>query len=302
VLRIRKESIVTVIDREVKLDVEWLSGSIGAVIRGLDLRDLDESTVAAVRQVWLERKVVFFPGQHLDPDSHLAFAARFGNPTEGHPVIPGIAGYPNIFEIDYTKARELYATYGDVTTRRQGINWHTDVTFVKRPPLGSILNAKVIPPSGGDTMWSDQGAALRDLSPSLQAYLSTLHAVHDGRDTFKNALDKFGKGKWEGKQFEELEPATHPVVRTHPETGEKVLFVNPGFTSHIVELDRPESDVLLRFLYEHSVRPEFTVRYHWTAGDIGFWDNRSTQHAVVGDFGKQHRLIQRVTLKGDAPA
>lgn len=292
---------MTVIDREVQLDVEWLSGSIGAVIRGLDLRDLDEETVAAVRQVWLERKVVFFPGQHLDPDSHLAFAANFGTPTEGHPVIPGIAGYPNIFEIDYTKARELYATYGDVTTRRQGINWHTDVTFVKRPPLGSILNAKVIPPSGGDTLWSDQGAALRDLSPSLQDYLSTLHAVHDGRETFKNALKQFGKAKWEGKQFEELEPVVHPVVRTHPETGEKVLFVNPGFTSHIVELDRPESDVLLKFLYEHSVRPEFTVRYHWTAGDIGFWDNRSTQHAVVGDFGAQHRLIQRVTLKGDQP-
>jgi alpha-ketoglutarate-dependent taurine dioxygenase len=293
---------VTVIDREVQLDVEWLSGSIGAVIRGLDLRDLDEQAVAAVRQVWVERKVLFFPGQHLDPDSHLAFAAHFGTPTEGHPVIPGIAGYPNIFEIDYTKARELYATYGDVATRRQGINWHTDVTFVKRPPLGSILNAKVIPPSGGDTMWSDQGAALRDLSPSLQEYLSTLHAVHDGRETFKNALKQFGKAKWEGKQFEELEPVVHPVVRTHPETGEKVLFVNPGFTSHIVELDRPESDVLLKFLYEHSVRPEFTVRYHWTAGDIGFWDNRSTQHAVVGDFGEQHRLIQRVTLKGDQPA
>jgi taurine dioxygenase len=301
VLRERKESIVTVIDRDVQLDVQWLSGSIGAVIRGLDLRDLDERTVAAVRQVWLERKVVFFPGQNLDPDSHLAFASYFGTPTEGHPVIPGIPGYPNIFEIDYTKARELYATYGDVATRRQGIDWHTDVTFVKRPPLGSILNAKVIPPSGGDTLWSDQGAALRDLSPSLQEYLSTLHAVHDGRDTFKNALKRFGKAKWEGKQFEELEPVTHPVVRTHPETGEKILFVNPGFTSHIVELDRRESDVLLRFLYEHSVRPEFTVRYHWTAGDIGFWDNRSTQHAVVGDFGTQHRLIQRVTLKGDAP-
>jgi taurine dioxygenase len=293
---------VTVIDREVQLDVQWLSGSIGAVIHGLDLRDLDAGTVAAIRRVWLERKVVFFPGQHLDPDSHLAFAALFGTPTEGHPVIPGIAGYPNIFEIDYTKARELYATYGDVTTRRQGINWHTDVTFVRRPPLGSILNAKVIPPSGGDTMWSDQGAALRDLSPSLQEYLSTLHAVHDGRATFKNALEKFGKAKWEGQTFEELEPVTHPVVRTHPETGEKVLFVNPGFTSHIVELDRPESDVLLKFLYEHSVRPEFTVRYHWSAGDIGFWDNRSTQHAVVGDFGSQHRLIQRVTLKGDQPA
>jgi alpha-ketoglutarate-dependent taurine dioxygenase len=175
------------------------------------------------------------------------------------------------------------------------------VTFVQRPPLGSILNAKVIPPSGGDTMWSDQGAALADLSANLQEYLSTLHAVHDGREAFKNILERVGKGTWEGKEFEELEPVVHPVVRTHPETGEKVLFVNPGFTSHIAELDRRESDVLLNFLYQHSVRPEFIVRYHWKAGDVGFWDNRSTQHAVVGDFGTQHRVIQRVTLKGDRP-
>jgi taurine dioxygenase len=241
------------------------------------------------------------PGQHLDPDAHLAFAARFGPPTEGHPVIPGIPGYPNIFEIDYTKAREPNATYGDVVSRRQGIDWHTDVTFVKRPPLGSILNAKVIPPSGGDTLWSDQGAALADLSPSLQSYLSTLHAVHDGREAFKNILERVGKGSWDGKEFVGLEPVVHPIVRTHPETGEKVLFVNPGFTSHIVELDCRESDALLNFLYQHSVRPEFIVRYHWKAGDVGFWDNRSTQHAVVGDFGTQHRLIQRVTLKGDQP-
>jgi alpha-ketoglutarate-dependent taurine dioxygenase len=292
---------MTLIDEDVKLDVQQLSGSIGAVIHGVNLRDLDDATVAAIREVWLRRKVVFFPEQHLDPDAHLAFAARFGVSTEGHPVIPGIPGYPNIFEIDYTKARELYTTYGDVVSRRQGIDWHTDVTFVSRPPLGSILNAKVIPPSGGDTMWSDQGAALRDLSPSLQSYLSTLHAVHDGREAFKNILERVGKGSWDGKEFVELEPVVHPVVRTHPETGEKVLFVNPGFTSHIVELDRRESDVLLHFLYQHSVRPEFVVRYHWTAGDVGFWDNRSTQHAVVGDFGTQHRVIQRVTLKGDEP-
>ena len=293
--------IVTIVDEELKLDVEPLSGSIGAVIRGVDLRDMSDDEVAAIRKVWLARKVVFFPQQHLSPDAHLAFAGRFGIPTEGHPVIPGIDGYPNIFEIDYTKSRELYATYGDVATRRKGIDWHTDVTFVKRPPLGSILNAKVIPHSGGDTMWSDQGAAFADLSPSLQNYLSTLHAVHDGRDAFKNILERVGKGNWEGKEFADLEPATHPVVRTHPETGERVLFVNPGFTSHIVELDGHESAALLEFLYQHSVRPEFTVRYHWTQGDVGFWDNRSTQHAVVGDFGAQHRVIQRVTLKGDQP-
>jgi taurine dioxygenase len=292
---------MTFLDREVKLDVVPLSGSIGAVIRDVDLRNLDQGTVDAIRRVWLERKVVFFQGQHLDPDSHLAFASLFGEPTEGHPVIPGIKGYPNIFEIDYTKARELYASYGDISTRKQGLDWHTDVTFVKHPPLGSILNAVHIPPSGGDTLFSDQQAAYEGLSPSLQDYLLTLHAVHDGRDAFKGALERFGKGNWEGEVEVDIAPVVHPVVRTHPETGARVLFVNPGFTSHIVELDRGESNALLSFLYNHSVRPEYSARYHWTQGDVGFWDNRATQHSVVGDFGKQHRVIQRVTLKGDTP-
>ena len=119
----------------------------------------------------------------------------------------------------------------------------------------------------------------------MQSYLGTLHAVHDGRRPSRTSSERVGKGKWDGRSSCELEPVVHPVVRTHPETGERALFVNPGFTSHIVELDRRESDALLGFLYHHSVRPEFVVRYHWSAGDVGFWDNRSTQHAVVGDFG-----------------
>ncbi len=285
----------------VDLDVVPLSGTIGAEIRGLDLRDLDDATVAAVRQVWLDRKVVFFPGQDLGPDEHLAFATRFGEPTEGHPVIPGIEGHPEVFEIDYTAARELYASYGDVSTRSRGIHWHTDVTFVKRPPLGSILRAVVVPPAGGDTLFSDQQAAFESLSPALQGFLSTLTAVHDGRAQFKGVLDLVGEGTWEGETFTALEPVEHPVVRTHPETGARTLFVNPGFTSHIKELERAESDALLQFLYAHSVKPEHTVRYHWHTGDIGFWDNRATQHAVSGDFGDQHRVIQRVTLRGDEP-
>jgi alpha-ketoglutarate-dependent taurine dioxygenase len=128
-----------------------------------------------------------------------------------------------------------------------------------------------------------------------------LHAVHDGRAQFGSVLERVGEGKWDGAELAALEPVVHPVVRTHPETGAKVLFVNPGFTSHIVELERPESDALLSFLYAHSVRPEFVVRYHWSQGDLGFWDNRATQHSVVGDFGDQHRVIQRVTIKGDEP-
>ena len=126
-------------------------------------------------------------------------------------------------------------------------------------------------------------------------------AVHDGRAAFRSALDRNGPGRWEGEELRELRPVVHPVVRNLTESGGRALFVNPGFTSHIVELSRPESDALLSFLYQHSVKPEFTVRYHWRAGDVGFWDNRSTQHSVVGDFGDQHRVIQRVTVKGEVP-
>ena len=295
------EAPPTPVDAPVDLDVRPLSGTIGAEIRGLDLRQLDDATVAAVRRVWLDRKVVFFPEQHLDPDEHLAFARRFGEPTEGHPVIPGLDGHPEVFEIDYTAARSLQGTYGDISTRYRGVSWHTDVTFVARPPLGSILRAVVVPAAGGDTLFSDQQAALAGLSPALQEFLGTLTAVHDGRGQFQGILDLVGEGSWEGEKLLALEPVEHPVVRTHPETGARALFVNPGFTSHIAQLDRAESDALLAFLFAHSVKPEYTVRYHWRAGDVGFWDNRATQHAVTGDFGDQHRVIQRVTLRGDEP-
>jgi alpha-ketoglutarate-dependent taurine dioxygenase len=287
------------------LEVRRLSAHIGAEVRGLDLRAIGDDTVAAVRTLLLRHKVVFFPGQHLDPAAHLAFARRFGEPTAAHPVIPGIEGFPEVFEIDYSKQREVYASYGEVARRqRRGVSWHTDVTFVRRPPLGSILNAVVMPEAGGDTTWSNQVAAFAALSPSLQAYLSTLSAVHDGRAQFSAILDRKSDGEaveWEGERYEALEPVTHPVVRTHPETGERALFVNAGFTKHIVELEAGESEALLAFLYSHSTKPEFTVRYHWTTGDVAFWDNRATQHAVVGDFGDAHRVIQRVTLRGDEP-
>ncbi len=285
------------------LDVTLLSGAIGAEIRGVDLSEpLADDVLAAIRHVWLDRKVVFFPGQHLDSAQHIAFASQFGEPTEGHPVIPGIADHPEVFEIDYTASRELYAAYGDIAERGNGVSWHTDVTFVKRPPLGSILRAVEVPPSGGDTLFSDQEAALAALSPALQAFLETLTATHDGSAQFKPILEYVGAGTWEGAAFTALDPVTHPVVRVHPETGRKALFMNPGFTTRINELSRAESDTLLRFLFDHAVQPQFTVRYHWHTGDLGFWDNRATQHSVVGDFGEQHRVIQRVTLRGTEPA
>ena len=219
--------------------------------------------------------------------------------------IPGIEGFPEVFEIDYTKAAKRQRGSRAAADPYEGLAWHTDVTFVESPPLGSILNALVIPPSGGDTQFSDQRAAYEALSEVMRAFLDGLVAVHDGGPSFGKALAARKQrlddgGDWEGKQYSELEPVEHPVIRTHPETGRKSLFVNPGFTSHIKGLTRAESANLLQFLYDHSTKPQFTVRYHWHAGDLGFWDNRVTQHSVVGDF-TEHRVIQRVTLRGDKP-
>jgi taurine dioxygenase len=272
------------------LDVHPLSGTIGAEIRGLDLHGpLDAITVAAVRRAWLRYKVVFFPGACLAPDEHVAFARNFGAPTPAHPIMPGIDGYPEIFEIDYTAARRRTGTGPRAYSLDRGVAWHSDVTFAERPPMGSILNAVEVPECGGDTMWSDQQAAFEGLSPMLQEFVSRLTAVHDAGGAFGAASDQ------------RPAPVEHPVVRTHSETGAQVLFVNPTFTSHIKELAVDEGDALLAFLYAHSVRPEYTVRYHWRPGDLGFWDNRCTQHAVAGDFGDRPRRIQRVTLEEDRP-
>jgi alpha-ketoglutarate-dependent taurine dioxygenase len=151
-------------------------------------------------------------------------------------------------------------------------------------------------------MWTNQVAAYAGLSDALARFLDGLTAVHDGRAQFSQLLaGRDTDVEWDGRIYDALEPVVHPVVRTHPETGERALFVNPGFTSHIVELERAESDAVLGYLYAHSIKPEYTVRYHWSQGDIGFWDNRATQHSVIGDFGTQHRVIQRVTLRGDQP-
>jgi alpha-ketoglutarate-dependent taurine dioxygenase len=284
-----------------QLDIAPLSGTIGAEIRNLDLHQtLDPETVAAVRRTLLDYKVIFFPGAHLSPEEHKDFAALFGEPTVAHPVIPGLDDHKEVFEIDYTKARELYKQrptqeYGD----RE--RWHTDVTFVERPPLGSILNAIVIPPAGGDTLWADTNAAYEDLSQPIRQLVDKLIAVHDGNRNFNALLKQRGQGEWDGETFTELKSVEHPVVRTHPETGRKSLFVNPGFTRSIKGLTTKESDALLAFLYDHMTTPEYIVRYRWEEGDLGFWDNRTTMHYAIGDYGDAHRVIQRVTIKGDKP-
>jgi taurine dioxygenase len=284
----------------VDLDIAPLSGTIGAEIRDLDLHQpLDPDALAAVRQALLDYKVIFFPGQHLSPEEHKEFAASFGEITVAHPVIPGLEEHREVFEIDYTKARDLVGGTGVQYDERE--KWHTDVTFVETPPLGSILNAIVIPAAGGDTLWADTQAAYEGLSAPIRELVDGLTAVHDGTGTFGKVLRAVGRGEWDGRTFTELDAVEHPVVRTHPETGRRNLFVNPGFTVRIQGLTARESDALLQFLYRHMTTPEYVVRYRWEEGDLGFWDNRTTMHYAVSDYGNAHRVIQRVTLRGTRP-
>ena len=289
------------LEAPVDLEIRRLSGTIGAQITGLDLRrPLDRPTTSAVRQALLDHKVLFFPGQRLGPTEHVAFARQFGELTPAHPVVPGIDGHPEVFEIDYTTLRQLNESRPD-PGRRRGEGFHTDVTFMARPPLGSILNAVVMPDHGGDTIWADTQAAYDGLSAPLRDLVDGLSAVHHGEHVFGALLRLFGQGEWDGETFTELTPATHPVVRTHPETERRGLFVNPGFTHHLVGVTDAESRALLDLLYRHMTSHEYLVRHHWTAGDLAFWDNRCTMHYVVGDYGSAHRVIQRVTLQGDRP-
>jgi alpha-ketoglutarate-dependent taurine dioxygenase len=292
--------MTTITDRPLQLAISPLSGTIGAEIRGVDLHGaLSDETVAAIRQTLLDYKVIFFPGAHLSPAEHKTFAGYFGEITNAHPVIRGIEEHKEVFEIDYTAARQHLGGRSSEYGERD--KWHTDVTFVDTPPLGSILNAIVIPEAGGDTLWADTNAAYEALSPPFKDLVDGLTAVHDGTAAFGKLLALVGKGEWDGEEFTELVPVEHPVVRTHPETGRRSLFVNPGFTQRIKGVSLKESTALLQFLYQHMSTPEFVVRYRWEPGDLGFWDNRTTMHYAISDYGDAHRVIQRVTIKGDRP-
>ena len=278
-----------------RIQVQPLNGTIGAEIRGVDLKgEVPDAVIADIRRLLLRYKVVFFHQQHLDADRHRAFARRFGELTSAHPVIPGLKGYPEVFEIDYTKTRKVYATYGDLSRRdAQGVYWHTDVTFVKRPPLGSILNAVVIPPSGGDTQFANMYLAYEALSEPIKRLCEGLTAKHTSAHVYADSA--YGRSD---KKFPE---AVHPVVRTHPVTGRKALFVNRGFTTRIMELRKAESDALLELLLRHAETPEFQCRFRWQRHSVAFWDNRCALHRATFDYHPAVRHGHRVTIRGDKP-
>jgi len=293
---------MTTVASKFELSITPLTGSTGAEIRGVNLHEtLAESTVADLLAALVEYKVIFFPGQHLSSEEHLAFAAQCGEITEAHPISRGNHGHPGLHEINYSEIRQTYSGRPNPLKKPRLDGWHTDVTFMATPPMGSILNALVMPERGGDTVFANTEAAYEGLSEPFQRFLDGLVAVHDGEEPFGEGLRRDGFAEWDGQKFAEFTPVEHPLVRTHPVSGKKSLFVNPEFTSHIKGFSRRESDGILGLLYEHMIQQKYLVRYHWSAGDLGFWDNRSTMHFVVIDYGNQHRLIQRVTLKGERP-
>ena len=284
------------------LDVRPLSGTIGAEIRGVDVREsLDPATVAELRALWLRYKVVFFPEQHLEPHHQVAFARSFGALTRAHPVVPGLIDeHPEILVLDAERARAS-AEYAPARRRTHDAGWHTDVTFVATPPTGSVLSGRVVPAAGGDTLWADTVAGYDTLDEPIRRLVDGLTAVHDGRRTFGGFLESGFAVEWDGERLESLEPTEHPVVQTHPETGARSLFVNPQFTSHIVGLTGRDSEALLSLLYAHMTVPELTVRHKWRAGDVAFWDNRTTMHYATLDYGYAPRVMHRVTLQGGRP-
>lgn len=277
----------------VDLTLEPLGPRFGAIVHDIDLATASDAQVAAVRAQLTERKVLFFRGQHaLDPTGQIRLGNRIGELTASHPVVPGI-------DDEHT---EIYAL--DSADNGFSDVWHTDVTFMKRPPLGSILRAVTLPPGGGDTNWADLELAYESLSPAVQRLADELDAVHDGNREFGYYLAQRRQGRgsvWEGETVTSLEPVVHPVVRVHPETGRRSLFVNPGFTERIQGVSDAESRHLLDLFYAHLTKPEHIVRHRWAEGDVAMWDNRSTVHYANRDYGDARRVMHRVTLRGDAP-
>ncbi|MCP5025584.1 MAG: taurine dioxygenase [Actinomycetia bacterium] len=248
--------------------IRRLAPTLGAEIHGMDLAAADDTMADRIRALLLEHKVLFFPGQHLALDAHVALGRFFG-PLEGHPNVK------NAF-LEHPEVFELAATRGGIADE-----WHTDLTFMDQPSVMSILNMITCPEIGGDTMWTSLTAAYDELSAPMQDLCNGLTALHDAHPHDRSDA-----------------MTIHPVVRIHPDTDERCLYVNQHFTRRLVELSAEESDVLLDHLVKFVAKERFTVRYHWTPGTIAIWDNRCTQHLVLNDF-EGERIIQRVTVMGD---
>lgn len=266
--------------------IRKITPTIGAEISNIDLRTVTDADIGQIERALLENGVVFFRGQMLTPEQHIAFGRRFGE-LESHPYQANEEAYPELYILknDGTgeKAGRVYNTQED----NYEALWHSDLTCNIAPPMGAILMLREIPANGGgDTLWCNTCAAYDALSDPMKKFLSGLTAMH-------------GPAKYFGDK--ETQTYEHPVVRTHPVTGRRALYVNSIFTKSIVQLEPFESDRILQMLYQHMESPRFHCRFKWEEGSVAFWDNRSTQHRPIGDYAGYSRYGQRVTLRGDRP-
>lgn len=268
-----------------------LSGSIGAELSGIDLsRDLPDETIATIRQAWLDHGVIFFRDQNLPPARFLALARRFGEVVE-YPFVKGLADYPEIIPV--IKLEHERSNFGGV--------WHTDTAYLDVPPMGTMLIAREVPQAGGDTLFASGTHAYEALSDGMKRLLDGLKGVNTSAkaDVTKTREDRI-KDSARSDARKEYE-AAHPVVRTHPETGRKSLYVNIAHTQRLAGMTDEESAGVLNYLFQHQIRPEFTCRFHWEPGSIAFWDNRCVLHNPINDYHGHRRVMHRITLAGDTP-
>ncbi len=277
------------------IEVRSIAPALGAEVRGLDIAEpLDGAIVARLRRALLDRLVIFFRDQDLTPEQHKAFAARFG-PPQTDLFVRGMDADPEIMEV-VKRAEDARVFAG---------NWHADVTFQEAPALGSVLYALEVPAVGGDTLFGNMYLAYEALSPGLRDLLEGLTAVHCAYPSYDPEVMTARNQQPGGMRYTDNDPrewtAEHPVVRTHPETGRKALFVNRSYTRRFTDMTEAESWPLLEFLLAHMARPEFTCRFRWARGSVAFWDNRCAQHFPINDFTGARREMHRVTIVGDVP-
>jgi taurine dioxygenase len=272
-----------------EVTVRPCNGVIGAVVDRVDLAGLDDDEFAAVDQALLDHQVLFFHDQPMSDDEHLAFAARFGEPSI-FPVSKLLGGDTRLQYIEDTEDSPPDAD-----------DWHTDVTWIEAPPQVAVLSGRVIPEVGGDTLWSSLTAAYEALSPTMQSVCAGLTVRHHRGEEFDDRVGRFLDDE-QMRRLEEGYPAVeHPLLRTHPRTGRTALFLSGLFMQEIVGMHRDESDALLGFLLRHGQNPNFQVRWRWQADDVAIWDERVTNHRALSDHYPQHRVMRRVTVDGERP-
>ncbi len=272
------------------LDIQPRTAAIGADVLGLALERVDDALFTRLKRALHEHLVLFFHEQVLTPEQHMAFASRLGR-MEVHEVFTPLEGHAEISVLEHDAARPPISD-----------SWHSDVSYRPLPSLAAVLYARHIPPRGGDTLWLSAYAAYEGLSPVLAEFLCGLTAEHDFLQAYGGYLGNKQDGAERVRRArEETPPVVHPLVVVHPVTGKRLLYVNPTFTSRIVELSKKESDALLRHLFEHLLKPEYQVRLKWQVNDVAMWDNRATQHYATGDYYPEFRRMHRITVGGDRP-